>query len=457
MQGDLVGGDGLALSHPLFIWGGRIFVSLFPFGSLPWKLNLFSGIGAAVALANLFLLGWKMTKNIAAAALATMTLGLSHTFWWLSTIAEVYTWSVALLSVELLILFSICTKPNRKKFILLAFANGAGFSVHNLSLLTLPVHIGVLAYYTAKGKVQWDTTLWAGLAFLFGAFPILVLAAERFCDSGDLIQVAKNVFFGNHFEKDVLSIDPRLNLNLLKGNAALFSLNFLNPLWLCAIVGIRKLKTQVPVVFKAAIFSAFFFETLFFVRYLVPDQVTFSLPTLCILEVFCVFGLSGLIGAEKPIIRKITLIFCVFLILLAPVSYYEVNAFLHDRGISPVRSRVLPFRDEVTYWVIPWKQSESSAALFAGEALKTASPDGMIVADHTAFYPLVLLQKLNTEKNKITIIHSGSVASTALNAIGRRRLFVVSPLEPYTPPDLLKAVKGFKQTGPLFLACGIDL
>ena len=63
-------------------------------------------------------------------------------------------------------------------------------------------------------------------------------------------------------------------------------------------------------------------------------------------------------------------------------------------GIAVNRARVLPFRDEVRYWLVPWKQDERSAELFAAAALKQAAPDGIILADSTSIYPLLLLQRL---------------------------------------------------------------
>ena len=52
LNSDLTGDLGLALAHPLYIAAGKLFVWL-PWGDMPMRLNFLSGIGMAVALANL--------------------------------------------------------------------------------------------------------------------------------------------------------------------------------------------------------------------------------------------------------------------------------------------------------------------------------------------------------------------------------------------------------------------
>ena len=41
-------------------------------------------------------------------------------------------------------------------------------------------------------------------------------------------------------------------------------------------------------------------------------------------------------------------------------------------------------RDELRYWLTPWKQNEESAVRFARQAVAQASPDGIILSDQTA-------------------------------------------------------------------------
>ena len=112
-------------------------------------------------------------------------------------------------------------------------------------------------------------------------------------------------------------------------------------------------------------------------------------------------------------------------------------------GIALNRARVLPFRNEVRYWLVPWKQDERSAELFAAAALKQAAPDGIILADSTSIYPLLLVQRLRGLSPSVAIQYNGNplpgYSANPLafrDRLGNRILYVVSPLPrlPCSPP-----------------------
>ena len=65
------------------------------------------------------------------------------------------------------------------------------------------------------------------------------------------------------------------------------------------------------------------------------------------------------------------------------------------KAVNPalVRPRALPFRDELRYWLVPWKHNERSAERFAQAALREAAPNGVILADATADDPLSVVQR----------------------------------------------------------------
>jgi hypothetical protein len=108
LTGDYVGRLGLALAHPLYIFVARIFDQI-PMGSSAWRLNVFSGIGMSVALANLAGVLTLLTGRRWIGLLIATMLAVAHAVWWLSTLAEVYTWSVAGLTAELWLLAVLYT------------------------------------------------------------------------------------------------------------------------------------------------------------------------------------------------------------------------------------------------------------------------------------------------------------------------------------------------------------
>jgi len=148
LNSDLTGDLGLALAHPLYIAAGKLFM-WFPLGDMPMRLNFLSGIGMAVALANLaavlFLLTGKRWIGLIIAAIFALT----HTAWWLSTIAEVYTLSLAGLSTELWLLILLLRNPRWYLLAGLAFVSGLGLAIHNLALLP-PLFMEWLHYFLLK-------------------------------------------------------------------------------------------------------------------------------------------------------------------------------------------------------------------------------------------------------------------------------------------------------------------
>lgn len=174
LTSDFTGDLGLALAHPLYIAAGKLFAWL-PWGDMPMRLNLLSGIGMAVALANLTAVLFLLTGKRWIGFIIAAQFAFAHTIWWLATIAEVYTLSLAGLSTELWLLILLLRNPRWYLLAGLAFVSGLGLAIHNLALLPLPVY-GVVALFLIKRKrlPLWSVTI-AAVSYLTGAAPYLVL------------------------------------------------------------------------------------------------------------------------------------------------------------------------------------------------------------------------------------------------------------------------------------------
>ncbi|MBS3820411.1 MAG: DUF2723 domain-containing protein, partial [Phycisphaerae bacterium] len=168
LSGDLEGTMGLARAHPLYIAVGSVIARLAG-PAMPLALNAFSGLGMAVALATFAAVACRLSGSRLAAVMMAALLGLAHTAWWLSTIAEVYTWSLAALAGEVYLLLRLLERPNWRWLSLLALVNGLGLCVHNFALLGLPVYGAVVAVLLAKRRLPARALLPAGAAWLLGA------------------------------------------------------------------------------------------------------------------------------------------------------------------------------------------------------------------------------------------------------------------------------------------------
>ena len=438
---DFIGDYGIALAHPLYILGAKIVATLFPMSMQFYAIAVFSGVGMAVALALLARILWRLTQNGWAVATAVITLGLSQMCWWMSTITEVYTWSLAFLMAELLCVLNICTAPKYKTllwWLFLAGINGIHASLHNFALLALPVYglLFLLTNNTAKVALACALTWLVGAALLVWLF-CLELQTQTFGAA------AKSLLFGNGYERVVLSIG-HISGKLVLVNIALAFVSLASPCWFFAI---RHLTLeQKHNAFKRCLFALTCIHFIFWIRYFVPDQATFVLPTLGFAAVWLGIGCATTQLSTK--VRAVLLVVGVVCQLTTPLA---LCAIATHAGIKPARE--LPFRLDISYWLLPWKQNETSAQQFVDEVGKMLHDNDVLITDSTSAHPLMAMQAIRKTPTTWRLIspYSGETEEDLL-ALARQHdghIFVVSPIRGYTP-DVLLQMKPFDKDGILY-------
>jgi len=109
---------------PLFCLLGKAFAELVRVGAIAYRINLFSAVMGAVAVAALYLLLGALGIGRLAAAAAALTFAFSATLWRQATIAEVYTLSLTVIILQIslllgwrrsLVAFSPAAPPKRKR------------------------------------------------------------------------------------------------------------------------------------------------------------------------------------------------------------------------------------------------------------------------------------------------------------------------------------------------------
>ena len=146
--------------------------------------------------------------------------------------AEVYTWSLALLMLELACLMKTLRERSFAWFAGAIFFNGFHFGVHHFALLNLPVY-AVLFWLLFRRKAwHWGA---CAVLWLFGALPIVIPIVRYWVASGSLEAVIQSALFGEVFQQKILALDVRKG-PLWRANMALASVSFMNPCWLYAAV-----------------------------------------------------------------------------------------------------------------------------------------------------------------------------------------------------------------------------
>ncbi len=445
--------SGIARAHPAYIAGAELFVSLFPKTHFFYALNLFSGLGMSLALLLLVRLFALMQFKTSTAILAVLTLGLSHMAWWLSTVAEVYTWSLALLMAEVLCLLNICKLKDDKALThitawgALAMLNGFHASLHNFAFLNLPIYSILFVYlYAKKGFLQAAYTLFSAACFwLLGACLLLTLFQLEWATTQSFAATLRSLLFG--YDYSAVVVGTRfINWPLAKMNLALASISFLNPLWLFAGLAGRT-RTQYAC-FKMALLGLTVIHAVFWIRYFVPDQATFILPSLALLTIWVGIGLDS-----AKVQRKYVILLCSVIIVTSITTPVLIQKLLQTQHGMVKRLRELPFREENSYWLFPWKNNEHSAARFVDHVCAILKVGDVLIADNTAAGPIMAAQAagLLSANIRIMAFSTDATAEEVYHLIkADKRVYIVSPVAGYASSALLTGQFTFEKEDVLY-------
>jgi hypothetical protein len=148
-------------------------------------------------------------------------------------------------------------------------------------------------------------------------------------------------------------------------------------------------------------------HVLFFIRYPVPDQFTFLLPSATMIALAAGLGLAALARSPKPLWRRIAATAALLSILVPPVLYGLSPQLLDLAQVRITRRRELMHRDEARYWLVPWKHNERSAHRYARDAFAQveATPNPVIIADSTAL-PVLQLAAQDLSRSEVGVYSS---------------------------------------------------
>ncbi|RME65467.1 MAG: DUF2723 domain-containing protein, partial [Caldilineae bacterium] len=153
--------------YPLYILLSGLWSRvLFPFGGWAWRMNLFSALAGAGAIALLYLLTCSLLEKRSASEdapqpfglvdgagiTAALAFALSPVWWSQATVAEVYTLHNLLLLAVLLTAVRVGQDAHRTQATWLAALLGLGLAHHRTILLLGP---GLFVYLLWRGKDMW--------------------------------------------------------------------------------------------------------------------------------------------------------------------------------------------------------------------------------------------------------------------------------------------------------------
>ncbi len=170
-----------APGYPLFTMLGHLF-ALFPFGSVPFRVNVLSLVFDSLTVGMVFLTAFRLGGSRVAAVMAALVLALNAVFWRWSLVAEVFPLNNFLASLLIYLLVLWHEQPERTSpLVLAAFTAGLAFSNHHTIVLLAPAILFIVWRHRWVLWARPRTIVQAVSAFVVGLLPYgyILWAAAR--------------------------------------------------------------------------------------------------------------------------------------------------------------------------------------------------------------------------------------------------------------------------------------
>ncbi len=400
-----------AWDHPLYIMLGYGLVESFSSVDSLWLVNLISAIFGAASVTVVFLIAHRLTASVVASCFAAFALAVSHTFWWHSSTAEVYTLFLFLLLVSYM-LFDEYEKIQQKKFLIGgAFFLGLAASNHILAFLALPAF--VVYVFIAKKIPRFDPMCWKKLLFTATGF----LAGSSLYIV-QFIRVSKNFpinetvgpALGSTFLTRLETLSP-----VVLAISALTYLAFLAAQFgpfgiILGALGIHKTLTDSDLRQRKVI-SFFTVFALFGIVYRVTDQFAFFLTSYVFFAILMAVGLSRLLTTLRDKPRFALTFILILFLLLTPPFYHSLPRVAEQNGVDDsflgIPQIGTGVRDGFAYYIDPNKRGDYNAYNFGRETMTNLSPDAVVIAewytDTDEYFILRYFQKVEKLRPDVTI------------------------------------------------------
>lgn len=401
-----------AWDHPLYIIMGNILVRSLPFVDSLWLVNFISAIFGAASVALLFLISYRFTESVLASCYASLSLAVSHTFWWHSSTPEVYT----LLVFLLLISFYFFDKFDiTGKYIFLvysAFFFGLAASNHILAFLAIPAlgfHYLISKTYRSFHISDLKRLLAPFLGFLAG-FSVYIIQFIRISANFSPAEMIR-LMAGTTFLSQVGTFSP-----ILLGESFLSYLFFLTlqfgPTGLIfGVLGIRKIYLDKDLTLKKIV-SFFIVFALFGIFYRVTDQFTFFITSYVFWAML--IGIGSLYAFSLIPQKKHFLLSSILgAMLFATPFFYTALPLLAERiGLNDATMGVpkigTDIRNGFAYYINPYKRGDFNAYNFGSQTILSLEPNSVVIAewytDTDEYFIFRYFTKIQKSRSDVTVV-----------------------------------------------------
>ena len=316
-------------------------IALLPIGSLPYRINLFSALCGALAVALVFLVARRLGCGRAMSLVAALGLAFGQVFWSQAVIAEVYTMHAALVAGVLLGMLEWGRSRRASWFYAGVAALAAGLA-HHTTIVALVPAIAAYAWLTDRRFVlRLRTLLITGAILAAGLLPygFIVMRSNQpgaYLESkATSVAQLPNVILARQFRDRVFAFDwwtvmtDRLPA-IAKG---VFASELTIPGLALAIVGAamllrRRLADALLLLIGAVAVVAFA------LNYSVADTPVFLIPALLVLWLLAAVGAEHLAGLARGRLAPRTAVLLTALVLPAWLLAHNFETSDRSRDTS---------------------------------------------------------------------------------------------------------------------------
>lgn len=373
---------------------GSVFQAL-PVGDAGMRANLMSAFFGAVTVGLVAFLSGLLAQRPLAAAAAGITLAVSHTFWLMAVMTEVYTFNATLI-----LACYVCVAlwwQHQRPALLIAAAFFAGLALnHHATGLVLAATIAPLLLMRIR-RVPLGGLALAALVFVAASYPYWQIALYHWRAGWTLLSAMNldapsNTFFTSSPLRELLKFGAYSTYNFLGLGVVLAAIGLVQ-LWRRRLFAMLPPMLWLALVVYVGVTSS------------IPDK--FNIYVL----IYPVLAIVAGIGAThiSPRFMRASLILAL-LALVPPLGYVASIHTARALGVDLVAARTLPYRDNDWYFMWPGKRGDDGPRRYSEEAFAALDKNAVVIADYSLWRPLLFLQTAEHQRRDVTLLWSEPLA-----------------------------------------------
>ena len=400
-----------AWDHPLYIILGNLLVRSFPLADPLWLINFFSALFGAASITLVFLLCYRYTNSFIASIIASLSLAVSHTFWWHSSSPEVYTLFAFLLLMSLFFYERFEDTGKNSFLVYSAFFLGLAASNHLMAFLAF---FALVFYLFLSGSLKqisiskFRSLLFPLLGFILG-FMVYIIQFIRVWRSiplsGLLGPVVGTAFVSNlKFTPASLGVSFVSYFFFLLAQFGLVGIIF-------GGLGLRQAFRSDDLRLRKVI-ALWIVYTIFGILYMVTDQFAFFLSSHVFWAILMGIGSDYALGLLPPKKRILPWGILAALLVATPFFYNAAPTLLENNGINDDTIGIpkvgIGVRDGLAYYLNPYKRGDYDAYNFGSSTITSLEPNSVVIAewytDTDEYFVLRYFSKVRGVRSDVSVL-----------------------------------------------------